>query len=307
MKISVVISTYNGEEYIEEQLLSLLHQQRPADEVLIFDDCSTDGTCQVIEDFLAQHSPEGWTLTGNESNKGWRKNFADGMLAATGDLIFPCDQDDIWKDNKLFAMEKIMRDHPEISLLTSNYEAFYEDGHTEVCPEPEDRRLVRRKPVPDFFTTLCPGCTYCVRRSFLDKAMVYWQEDFPHDALLWRLAMFSDSLYSYNEALIRWRRHGSSAYTRESLQQKTLSAKREWIDYGIRFVEAMQRYLENEGKYSADKARILQGAFQWLRCRADFFDKKSIFSGLALLKYRKYYSRPRQYPGDWYLVFLKRH
>ena len=169
MKISVVISTYNGEEYIEEQLLSLLHQQRPADEVLIFDDCSTDGTCQVIEDFLAQHSPEGWTLTGNESNKGWRKNFADGMLAADGQLIFPCDQDDIWKDNKLLVMERIMEDHPEISLLTSNYEAFYEDGHTEVCPEPEDRRLIRRKPVPNFLTP-------CVRAVHIVSAGASWKK-----------------------------------------------------------------------------------------------------------------------------------
>lgn len=47
MKISIVLSTYNGKAYITEQLDSILNQTRKADEVLIFDDCSTDNTPQI--------------------------------------------------------------------------------------------------------------------------------------------------------------------------------------------------------------------------------------------------------------------
>ena len=47
MKLSIVLSTYNGEAYITEQLDSILNQTRKADEVLIFDDCSTDNTPQI--------------------------------------------------------------------------------------------------------------------------------------------------------------------------------------------------------------------------------------------------------------------
>lgn len=302
MTTSIVLSTYNGEEYIEQQLVSLMHQKKAPDEVLVFDDCSTDRTCGIVEAFIAQNHLENWRLIRNEVNKGWRRNFAEGLMTAAGDLVFPCDQDDIWKENKILVMEEIMRGHPEISLLTSNYEAFYENGRTVVQPEPEDGKLFRRRPVHSFFNIKYPGCTYCVRRNFLQKAMAYWQEDFPHDAVLWRLAMFSDALYSYNEALIRWRRHESSSYSKESMQQKTLKAKRKWVDHAMRFTEAIRQYLRDEGCGSAEKEQILDGAVQWLRCRAAFFDKKSIRKGLALWKYRRYYSRARQYPGDWYLV-----
>ena len=47
MKLSIVLSTYNGKAYITEQLDSILNQTRKADEVLIFDDCSTDNTQQI--------------------------------------------------------------------------------------------------------------------------------------------------------------------------------------------------------------------------------------------------------------------
>ena len=56
-----------------------------------------------------------------KKNKGWRKNFIDGILASTGDLIFTSDQDDIWREDKIEIMEKIMLEHSEINLLASNY------------------------------------------------------------------------------------------------------------------------------------------------------------------------------------------
>lgn len=52
MKTSVVMSTYNGEEYIIEQLDSLRNQSRPADEVLIADDCSTDNTVDIVRNYI---------------------------------------------------------------------------------------------------------------------------------------------------------------------------------------------------------------------------------------------------------------
>ena len=54
-KVSIIMSTYNGERYIREQLESLLSQTLKADEVLILDDCSTDSTCSIIEDFIVSN------------------------------------------------------------------------------------------------------------------------------------------------------------------------------------------------------------------------------------------------------------
>ena len=96
MKLSIVLSTYNGEAYITEQLDSILNQTRKADEVLIFDDCSTDNTPQIIEQFISGHNLTTWKFAVNHENKGWKRNFMEGIWSTSGDLVFPCDQDDIW-------------------------------------------------------------------------------------------------------------------------------------------------------------------------------------------------------------------
>ena len=54
-KVSVAMATYNGEKYIESQLRSVLSQIRQPDEVVITDDCSTDGTVEIINRFISEN------------------------------------------------------------------------------------------------------------------------------------------------------------------------------------------------------------------------------------------------------------
>lgn len=307
MKLSIVMTAYNGEQYIGEQMESIRLQSRAPEEVLIIDDCSTDRTVEIVSQYIGEHGlGKTWRLERNPENKGWRRNFFEGFSRVSGDLVFPCDQDDIWKENKLAVMEELMSSRPEINVLTSNCEAFFEDGKTDIRPEPENGQLIRQKTSDRIFDTRYPGCTYCVRGTFLRKALPYWREGFPHDAFLWRLAMFSDSLFSINRALIRWRRHRTSTYTRESIQSKTLASKREWLEYGEESIASIRSFMEDTGCASDQKRQILDRADRWLSCRARFYDRKSPAAGLALLKYLKCYSKPRQFAGDWYLVYVKR-
>ena len=113
MYLSVVISTYNGSKYILEQLDSIRNQTRRADEVMIIDDCSTDDTVEKINNFLKKYNLNNWKIVKNVENKGWKRNFMEGIWRSNGDLIFPCDQDDIWMPDKLQLMEAIMVEHPE--------------------------------------------------------------------------------------------------------------------------------------------------------------------------------------------------
>lgn len=88
MKTSVVISTYNGEKYILEQLDSIRTQTLTVDEVLIFDDRSHDNTVELCRDFINKFNLENWKVLNNEKNKGFVKNFIDGLYETTGDIIF---------------------------------------------------------------------------------------------------------------------------------------------------------------------------------------------------------------------------
>ena len=83
MKNSVVMATYNGSKYIIEQLDSIKNQVLSPDEVIICDDCSTDKTVEIIENYIHQNNLCGWKLYKNEKNIGFFNNFFKAMHLCT--------------------------------------------------------------------------------------------------------------------------------------------------------------------------------------------------------------------------------
>lgn len=103
-KISVALCTYNGADFLSEQLASILAQTRQPDELVVNDDCSTDRTTEIIKEF-AGRAPFPVVLEINSKNLGSTKNFERAVERAGGDVIFLCDQDDVWLPEKI---EKII-------------------------------------------------------------------------------------------------------------------------------------------------------------------------------------------------------
>lgn len=307
MKITVVLSTYNGEQYIIEQLESIKNQTRLPDEVLIFDDCSTDHTVELIRNFIDKNRLDAWKLEVNQHNKGWKKNFMDGIWSASGDLVFPCDQDDIWMPHKIATMKKIMLDNPSIMVLTSGYEAFYDSGKTVDGPIKPNGKLEKQKFSEKVFNIRYPGCTYCIRKSFVEISKKHWQPDFPHDAMFWRMGMFSDTLYSYNESLIHWRKHQDSTFTKESNRNRTFSKKKDSLDYAMRVVNDLEDFVnEYSSERRKEKIEVLKKEKKWIEIRKEFYSSKNPLCGIKLLRYIRCYDRIRQYCGDWYLIYGKK-
>lgn len=307
MKISVVMSTYNGQKYILEQLDSLRNQTRQADEVLIFDDRSTDATATLVADYIKKYALNGWQIKVNPQNKGWRRNFMEGMWSATGDIIFTCDQDDIWRSDKLAVMAKIMGKHPEIQLLTSNYCEFFDNGKRRVGPNSNTKELKKILLKNNYLLVGQPGCTHCIRKSLIEVSKKYWQPEYPHDALLWRLAIFADSLYTYTDDLIAWRKHATSAFAKESRDLKTVKEKKKWIATAQKFDKTLCQYIkEDVASDTTKQERVLSRNDKWLAEREKFYQTKNILCGIWLARYWDCYPRYRQYPAEWYLLFIKR-
>ena len=100
MTVSVVMATYNGSKYIKEQIGSLLNQTRRPDEIIFCDDCSTDNTVDII-DGIMQNSCLPYEIIKHEQNQGVVISFQEGIKKTKGDVIFFCDQDDVWKKEKI--------------------------------------------------------------------------------------------------------------------------------------------------------------------------------------------------------------
>jgi len=97
--VSVVMCTYNGEKFLREQLDSILAQTYPIMEIIVQDDCSTDGTVDIINEYAS--SNPAIKLFQNECRLGYNLNFKTATMRATGHFVAFSDQDDVWFPRKI--------------------------------------------------------------------------------------------------------------------------------------------------------------------------------------------------------------
>lgn len=121
-RISVVMAACNGERHLAPQLESIVGQTRAPDEIVIVDDCSTDGTVALAERYRSRANLR---IEVNPVRLGPTRNFEKAAHLATGDLIFFSDQDDVWMPEKIEAMAG----HPGApDLLYSDAEVIDEES-----------------------------------------------------------------------------------------------------------------------------------------------------------------------------------
>jgi glycosyltransferase involved in cell wall biosynthesis len=115
MKISVIIPAYNAAAYIERALRSVLNQSRPADEIIVINDGSTDGTSEVLKRY------EGKIRIIEQANAGVSAARNAGIRAAAGDWIAFLDADDEWLPEKLRLQSELLTANPALCWITSNF------------------------------------------------------------------------------------------------------------------------------------------------------------------------------------------
>lgn len=215
---------------------------------------------------------------------------------------FPCDQDDIWVNTKLEKMERLMIEHPEIEVLASNYLAFYDDGKKVVGPKKQSKKLNKIKLRHDYLCVDYPGCTYCIRRDILEESKKYWGVDFPHDATVYRLAMFNDGLYSYGEPLIHWRKHDDSSFSKEAQVSRTKDKKLKELEYFQRQNKYLLDYIKAKDK---PYIKLIENNNKWIDLRINLFKTKKIRYWFKLFKYKSNYGKFRRWPLDLYIAYRK--
>ena len=159
LRIHILLAAYNGENFIERQINSIIQQSIKFTQLIISIDKSNDNTSKIIKNFSNEYHGIK-TLNSNESYGSAASNFIN--LLRNVDLkdvgyIALSDQDDIWKEDKLEkAIKKLGQGYDGYS---SNVEAFWEVGRKKV--------LVKNQPQQEFdhlFESAGPGCTFVLTK-----------------------------------------------------------------------------------------------------------------------------------------------
>lgn len=217
--LSVVMTTYNGARFVERQLASLAAQTVQPDEVLIFDDNSEDGTVEIVRGYIARSGLASWSLHCRTQNIGYKSNFFEAVKAARGDIVFLCDQDDIWLPDKLAVMKRAFESDTRIKALSSGIRLIDEEGRPAVCADAwgvvkrrgREGALKRVGLNTVIRRNIAPGCTLAFdkdcRALYLRSATKQW----PHD---WEINLFAamlDGLFYLNRRTVQYRLHAGNA------------------------------------------------------------------------------------------------
>lgn len=217
MKISVALCTYNGEQFLKEQLDSILNQTQKVDEIVICDDGSTDATINILENYSANY-PNIFHIYRNEVNLKSVKNFEKAITLCTGDLIFLSDQDDIWVDIKVEKYNAYFDANPNIEVLASNGYCIDENSkvHDKYSIWDVPQFLRDANVTFDYYqiitqiSNIASGSTMAFKKEIVSKVVPFPVfKDFHHDEWIALISSKSKSFEFLNEKFYYYRIHNN--------------------------------------------------------------------------------------------------
>lgn len=164
------MATYNGELYIKEQLLSILGQIKSTDEIIISDDGSTDKTTDIINEINDSRIS---LIFNNSAKKGYTPNFQNALKAASGDIIFLSDQDDVWLENKY---KDVVKNLEIYDLVVTN--SIVTDASLNTINESFFSIYSSGTGIPkNIFCCTYYGCCMAFKRNVLQSSMPFPKND----------------------------------------------------------------------------------------------------------------------------------
>lgn len=301
--ISVIVCTYNGEKYIEEQIQSLFIQSKQADEIYFFDDCSNDNTVKIIKLFIKKNQLESkWFVIKNKKNIGYAQNFREGLSRLKGDIILFCDQDDIWEADKIKKTVNILNDNPNISVIGTDLVHFYPnssekkegsfDGSCEIVSYTGGLFSFIHHPA---------GCTMGIKRDYYNRIKSYYTDTWSHDEFFWRFATIDGCAICLHDSLMKHRISGNNVTSQKKfdLEKRKKQAFKNKVNYQQLLEYCEQKKIDNN---TLDCIRYFQKGNE---LRYIFLSTSSITRVYSLLKYRKIYFSIKQFLGDIYYGYVK--
>ena len=290
--IQILLSTYNGEKYIREQLDSILNQDGVDLSILVRDDGSTDNTLQILEEYKNQYS--NIEIIKGE-NAGYESSFMQ-LVEKSGDFDYYAfaDQDDIWKPEKLqiavASIEKKEIDKP--TMYFSNCELVNEKAeHIGYLRSGND--FIPKDKTQAIVLGFVHGCTMVFNRAsqqLINSATLNY--NLAHDNWIPLLHFYMGEWIYDSNSYILYRQHGNNTFGSENrgialVKKKLRDFKKNSRKYSQTAAELLRNF---KSELKAEDIEVLekisnyrkQGRFYLLRNSSM---KRSTFTGTLYLKF----------------------
>ncbi len=217
--VAVLLSTYNGEKYLKEQLESLLNQEFKEWKLYVRDDGSTDSTKQIIEEY-ARNYPDITVLEDHQPNLGAANGFLHILEQIDAPYYMFCDQDDVWMKEKIAVMmdrirkeEKKSGNEPLLvisdAIVTDQELKPVSDSFWNLNKFPPELLLKNSSYINIF--NAAPGCTMLFNRNLKNIIPLQDSKILMHDWFLMIFALEKGKVLIEHRPLMFYRQHENNA------------------------------------------------------------------------------------------------
>ena len=270
LMFSVEVTTYNQKDYVAQTLQSILDQKHNYKyEILISDDCSSDGTQDVIKEFHSKY-PDIIKPVYNEKNLGPMQNYYATIARAKGKYLMDCAGDDCWLPGKVETQIQFMEQNQGFDYCYGIAKLY--DTKNEIIVSEFGKNYLDFKDILTIGNE-CPALTGCIRREFLRKYLEeikpqqrdWLMEDYPF--LIY--AAYNTKMYFIDKPMAVYR------VVENSISHQTN------IDKKLRYEQSVY----DVKKFFADKYNVQIPAFDINQERKKILNEKSfIHKSLKLFK-----------------------
>lgn len=306
--ISVAMTTFNGEKYIEKQIESILNQSMSVDEIIVCDDGSSDKTVELLEKYDVK-------VIQNSENLGYKLNFKKAMNLCNGDFIFLCDQDDVWKKDKVKEMISIMESNENIHVLSSSFEyideknnlisTVHKKGYSNnnlYNKEVKLGDLVQVNSNEFIYGNYFQGCALVMDRSTKDFFINHFDDRIPHDWIISLYASLDGGMYFLNKPLFEYRIHNKNSIGVSTLNQGTATHVNRAYQFEERYQKARDALYVldilklNCNEFYSQNIKEYNDIELFMHNHIVYLKKKSFFKLLFQNRY-SYYKKLKTYRG----------
>lgn len=230
MNFEIVLSTYNGGDFLEEQIKSIIKQKHKDWNLLIFDDSSTDNTIEILDYYSKIDSRIEFKI--NNKKLGPTYSFYNLLKSAKKDFLVFCDQDDIWSDMKLYEINEFIISSKKSFLMGLHNGEFLIEKENKVFFNKKlisnEDLIYNKKPNLCFFSLLKSNkligcCSFINRKAIINLIKINppKNEGIFLDYLIALLASSKSQIKYLDKNLIYYRRHENVA----TISQRSITAK----------------------------------------------------------------------------------
>jgi rhamnosyltransferase len=213
-RVLVLMATYNGREWLREQIDSILAQEDVNVHLYFSDDLSTDGSRDVIASYLAGNAKiqlSEWTSGSGSAGANFRRMFLSAPTSGF-EYVALADQDDVWCSRKLVSAIEAL-DEAAAEGYSAAVDAFWPDGRVVT-----QRQSPEIKALDFLFEGAGQGCSFVLRQRFFAKVQSFCLAHpveisalHYHDWLIYALARsWQDKWYFDERAFMRYRQHANN-------------------------------------------------------------------------------------------------